>query len=403
MNGERPVKISEITAIIKEILEGSFPSVLLEGEISNYRPSSTGHLYFTLKDDSSSISAVMFKGRSRQLAFVPRDGMLVRAKGSISVYEARGTYQIIIDSMEQAGTGDILRLLEERKQRLAREGLFDEKRKRPIPFFPERIAVITSPTGAAVRDIVQILRRRNPAIHIVILPASVQGSEAPESLARQIETANRFAMADLIIIGRGGGSLEDLLPFSDESVVRSIASSKIPVISAVGHETDWSLSDLAADVRAPTPSAAAELASPLAEDILDTIRTSISLLEQSIRGKTEKIRLMMGAFTAESLEMRFRRIAQPRLLRFDDAKEGLLEGMKKQLDTARRRLEMASAGLEGASPRAILKRGYSMVRNAESGAIIRSASEAAPGTLVEIIPGEGIIFARVEEKHDEEI
>ncbi|HPO03165.1 MAG TPA: exodeoxyribonuclease VII large subunit, partial [Treponemataceae bacterium] len=281
MNGERPVKISEITAIIKEILEGSFPSVLLEGEISNYRPSSTGHLYFTLKDDSSSISAVMFKGRSRQLAFVPRDGMLVRAKGSISVYEARGTYQIIIDSMEQAGTGDILRLLEERKQRLAREGLFDEKRKRPIPFFPERIAVITSPTGAAVRDIVQILRRRNPAIHIVILPASVQGSEAPESLARQIETANRFAMADLIIIGRGGGSLEDLLPFSDESVVRSIAASKIPVISAVGHETDWSLSDLAADVRAPTPSAAAELASPLAEDILDTIRTSISLLEQS--------------------------------------------------------------------------------------------------------------------------
>ncbi|HOC30116.1 MAG TPA: exodeoxyribonuclease VII large subunit, partial [Treponemataceae bacterium] len=256
MSAPQPLKIAEITSLIKEILEGSFPLVTLEGEISNYRPSSTGHLYFTLKDESSAIASVMFKGKARYLPFAPADGMLVRATGSISVYEARGTYQIIIDRMEAAGTGDILRILEERKRSLAAEGLFDQDRKREIPEIPERIAVITSPTGAAVRDILQIVRRRNPAISVVILPAPVQGPEAPPVLVRQLETANRYHMADVIIIGRGGGSLEDLLPFSDEAVVWAVAGSKIPVISAVGHEIDWTLCDFAADLRVPTPSAA---------------------------------------------------------------------------------------------------------------------------------------------------
>ena len=403
MTHVKPLKIAEITSLIKEILEGSFPSVTLEGEISNCRPSSTGHLYFTLKDESSAISAVMFKGKSRYLAFTPKDGTLVHATGSISVYEARGTYQIIVDSMEIAGSGDILRLLEERKQRLAAEGLFDAGRKRPIPEFPERVAVITSPTGAAVRDILQIIRRRNPSISVTILPAPVQGAEAPPALVRQVETANDYRMADVIIIGRGGGSLEDLLPFSDESLVRAVAASKIPVISAVGHEIDWSLCDLAADLRAPTPSAAAELVSPLATDIASRVAGAAESIALALTDRVERVRLMLAQFSAESLELRFRRIEQPILLRFDVAKEARLASLSDKISDRRNRIEILTEKLEGANPRAILKRGYSMVRDAKTGKIIRSGRDTSPGLELVIMPEKGSIRARVEEICNEEI
>jgi exodeoxyribonuclease VII large subunit len=403
MFSAKPLRIAEITSLIKEILEGSFPSIILEGEISNCRPSSTGHLYFTLKDETSAISAVMFKGRSRYLTFTPKDGTLVHATGSISVYEARGTYQIIVESMETAGSGDILRLLEERKQRLAAEGLFDQKRKKPIPDFPSRIAVITSPTGAAVRDIIQIIGRRNPSLDVTILPAPVQGMDAAPVLVRQIETANRFNMADVIIIGRGGGSLEDLLAFSDESLVRAVAASKIPVISAVGHEIDWSLCDYAADLRAPTPSAAAELVSPLKTDIVSRITGATETLLDSLNSRIDRIRLMMAAFSAESLEFRFRKIEQPRLLRFDDAKEALLSGFKNRLEQTRHKIELLAEKLEGANPRMILSRGYSMVRDKETGKIIRSARDTAPGRSLVVIPEQGTITVSVEETCNEKI
>ncbi len=403
MAASKPLKIAEITSLIKEILEGSFPSITLEGEISNLRPSSTGHLYFTLKDGTSAISAVMFKGKSRYLAFTPKDGALVHATGSISVYEARGTYQIIVETMEEAGSGDILRLLEERKRRLAAEGLFDEGRKRQIPDFPERVAVITSPTGAAVRDIIQIIRRRNPSISVTVLPAPVQGSDAPIALVRQLETANRYGMADVIVIGRGGGSLEDLLPFSDEDLVRAVASSRIPVISAVGHEIDWSLCDYAADYRAPTPSAAAELVSPLATDIESRLSGAREALVEAVSSRVERIRLTLAQFSAESLELRFRRIEQPLLMRFDDAKEGLLEALRSRVRDTRHRVELFAKTLEGGDPRAILKRGYSMVRDAETGKVIRSPKDTGPGRNIVIIPERGSIRARVEELSNEEI
>lgn len=403
MSDGAPVKIAEITSLIKEILEGSFPSITLEGELSNVRPSSTGHIYFTLKDETSSISAVMFKGKSRYLSFTPKDGLLVHATGSISVYEARGTYQIIVDSMKQAGAGDILRLLEERKRRLAAEGLFDAGRKRPIPEYPSSIAVITSPTGAAVRDIIQIVRRRNRGINVTILPAVVQGADAAASLVRQIETANRYHLGDVIIIGRGGGSLEDLLPFSDEALVRAVAASELPVVSAVGHEIDWSLCDYAADLRAPTPSAAAELVTPEASDLASRAAQAAETLISSIQDRTSRIRLMMAAFTPESLELRFRRIEQPVLLRFDDAKEALLDALSDRVRDARHRISILAGQLEGANPRSILKRGYAMVRDAETGKILRSGSEIANGKLIEIIPERGRIVARVEETTDEEI
>lgn len=403
MDSAKPLKIAEITSLIKEILEGSFPRITLEGEISNARPSSTGHLYFTLKDETSAISAVMFKGKSRYLSFTPKDGILVHATGSISVYEARGTYQLIIDTMEMAGSGDILRLLEERKRRLAAEGLFDSDRKKPIPEFPARVAVVTSPTGAAIRDIIQIMQRRNPSISVTVLPAPVQGAEAPSVLIRQIETANRYRMADVIIVGRGGGSLEDLLPFSDEALVRAVAASEIPVISAVGHEIDWSLCDLAADIRAPTPSAAAELVSPLAEDIAGRVAGARESLSGAIGARVERVRLMLSQFTPESLELRFRRIEQPLLMRFDDAKEGLLDSLTSRVRDTRHRIELLSGALEGANPRAILRRGYAMVRDAETGKIVRSPRDTAKGHQLVIVPEKGTIRARVEELSNEEI
>ncbi|MDR1748546.1 MAG: exodeoxyribonuclease VII large subunit [Spirochaetaceae bacterium] len=395
MNEPPVLRISELTEHIRAILEGSFPAVILEGEISNCRPSSTGHLYFTLKDETAAISAVMFKGRSRFLTFTPRDGMLVRVSGAVSVYAQRGTYQIIAETMEEAGTGDILRMLEERKRRLAEEGLFDSGRKRKLPFFPKTIGVITSPTGAAVRDIIQIIRRRNPAVSVIVCPAPVQGEEAAAILVRQLRIANRFNLADVLIIGRGGGSLEDMLPFSDEQLVRAIAASDIPVISAVGHEIDWALSDFVADVRAPTPSAAAELAVPLLDEIYDAIETDSSLLEREIRYKIERMRLTLRSFTPESMELRFRKIAQPTLLRFDDAKEALLGGFSEHIRQMRNRIALLTATLEGGSPRRILARGYAMVRDAVTGKIIRAAGDTEPGTSIEIIPAEGRITAQV--------
>ncbi|HPC70246.1 MAG TPA: exodeoxyribonuclease VII large subunit, partial [Treponema sp.] len=297
---------------------------------------------------------------------------------------------------EEAGTGDILAMLEERKRRLAAEGLFDEARKRSIPRFPETVGVISSPTGAAVQDILNILRRRAAGIRVIIIPTPVQGSEAGPIIARRIEQANQWHLADVLIVGRGGGSLEDLLPFSEEVVVRAVANSEIPVISAVGHEIDWALSDFAADLRAPTPSAAAELVSANRQETLEMVRGYRRLLEDSIQGRLDRARLLIKPFAPENLELRFRAILQPRLVRFDDAKEGLLLGMKDRLTRARRKLELALNTLESSSPLAILERGYAVVQDAESGAIIRRASEAAPGKLLQIRPMEGLFTARTE-------
>jgi len=396
MELQGPLSVSELTELIKTCLEGTFSEVTVEGEISNYRPSSTGHLYFTLKDAGAALQVVMFKNKLRALTFIPRDGQRVKARGSISVYPQRGTYQLVCEYLEEAGTGDILAMLEERKRRLAAEGLFDEARKKPIPRFPETVGVISSPTGAAVQDILNILRRRAAGIRVIIVPTPVQGSEAGPIIARRIEQANQWRLADVLIIGRGGGSLEDLLPFSEEVVVRAVANSEIPVISAVGHEIDWALSDFAADLRAPTPSAAAELVSANRQETLEMVRGYRRLLEDSIQGRLDRARLLIKPFAPENLELRFRAILQPRLVRFDDAKEGLLLGMKDRLTRARRKLELALNTLESSSPLAILERGYAVVQDAESGAIIRRASEAAPGKLLQIRPMEGLFTARTE-------
>ena len=396
---DQKLTVSELTELIRRTLEGNFPQLLVEGELSNYRPSSTGHLYFTLKDSGASIQAIMFRNRIHSLSFEPKDGMLLRVKGNLSVYAQRGTYSIVVEEMERSGQGDILAMLEERKRKLASEGLFDESRKRPLPRFPKTVGVLSSPTGAAVRDIIKILKRRAPGVRIVILPAPVQGAEAAGVIAHRLEQANRWRLADVLIVGRGGGSLEDLLPFSEELVVRAIASSRIPVVSAVGHEIDFSLSDFAADLRAPTPSAAAELVSADWEDTLGKIGTLENEIYSSMKNRLERIRLLARPFATVDLEYRFRTLLQPRLMRFDDARDTLLQNMEEKTTELRQRLDLAKTGLEAASPLSVLSRGFSVVmplRNGMTGPAIRSATEVKPGERLVIRPLEGLITALTE-------
>lgn len=387
--------VSQLTDLIKEFLESSFPDLTIEGEISNYRPSSTGHIYFTLKDDKAAISAVMFKTRSKSLTFTPQDGMKVKVTGSLSVYAQRGSYQIIVNSMEELGTGNILQLLEERKKRLAMEGLFDSENKKSLPFFPLKIGVVTSPTGAALRDILQIVQRRNKLVSVIVLPCPVQGNDAAPFIAQQIKTANEFNLADVLIVGRGGGSLEDLLPFSEEEVVRAVAVSEIPVISAVGHEIDWALSDFAADVRAPTPSAAAELAVPLLSEVKETIERSSNELIRGISTKIDNYKILVKSFSPENLELRFRSIEQPLLQRFEDAKDSLILSMNDLLTQRKQQLKIATNTLEQISPKTILERGYSLVFD-EKGNIIKNANQVKPDSKIIINPAKGKIFANVE-------
>lgn len=386
--------VSELNGIIKEILEG-FPVITLEGEISNYRPNSSGHLYFNLKDNSSIISAVMFRGAAYSLSFAPKDGMKVQVTGKLSVYGPQGKYQIIISKMSIAGEGDILRMIEERKRKLAAEGLFDQTKKKKLPAFPKTIGIVTSPTGAALRDILQITKRRNKCISVNIFPALVQGTDAAATIVQQIKTANTFNLCDVLIVGRGGGSLEDLLPFSEECVVRAIAESHIPVVSAVGHEIDWALSDYAADLRAPTPSAAAEIVVPQLSEIKTILLQYSNELYENSMNRVEKIKLMIKSFIPENLEMQFRSIEQPLLQRFDNAKEGLFQNIIQKLRDTRQYIENCETVLENASPQTIFNRGYSMVRNKNSREIVRSTENIQEGTELEIVPASGKITATV--------
>lgn len=386
--------VTQLTELIKDTLEG-FPEIILEGEISNYRPSSSGHVYFVLKDSTAQISAVLWRSSAAKLNFIPRDGNLVRVKGRLSVYPPRGNYQFVITQMDLAGAGNILLMLEERKKKLAAEGLFDDSRKRELPAFPDTIGVVTSPTGAALRDILQITRRRSKYVSVILFPAAVQGDAAAESIVRQIRTANDYRLCDVLIVGRGGGSLEDLLPFSEEAVVRAVAESEIPVISAVGHEIDWALCDFAADRRAPTPSAAAEIAVPVLDDVLYYFEEKEKEYESEIRARVERLKLMVKEFSPENLELRFRNIEQPLLQRFDFAKEDLLKNLGDRINNARTKLEKQILILENANPSALLQRGYSMVRDMKSGKIIKSSGEVTAGSALEIVPAKGKIFASV--------
>ena len=341
----------------------------------------------------------MFKNRLRTLTFDPKDGMLLRVRGNISVYAPRGTYSIVCEEMEIAGTGEILALLEKRKQKLAAEGLFDAERKKPLPRFPSAVGVVSSPTGAAVRDILNILARRAPNLRVIILPVPVQGEEAAPQIAARIKQANLWQLADVLIVGRGGGSLEDLLPFSDEEAVRAIALSDIPIVSAVGHEIDWAISDFAADLRAPTPSAAAELVSENFSSITDYIQNAAENLSGVMRSRLEKASLLLKPFSPHDMEYRIRTILQPRLIRLDDAKEALIEAMSQRCANARNKIELASAVIKAASPLSALEKGFSVVTDSR-GKVVVNAANVKKGDLLCIRPLKGIIEAVVEKTAD---
>ena len=395
LNSQLPVfSVSQITSLIKEILETSFRTITIEGEISNWRPSSSGHIYFTLKDNVSQIKAVIFRSAAYKLSFSPKDGDKVRCTGNLTVYAAQGNYQIVVSKMEPAGTGNILQMLEERKQKLAAEGLFDSEKKRPLPLFPKTIGVVTSPTGAAIRDILNIAKRRNPKINIIVLPAIVQGDGAAQTIIRMIEIANFYKLCDILIVGRGGGSLEDLLPFSEENVVRAVSSSNIPVISAVGHEIDWALCDYAADFRAPTPSAAAEMAIPVLEDIKIELQDYKEDLYNNINRIVKNTRLLIKSFNPDSLEIKFRNIQQPLLNRFETAKTNLFENIKNKIKDYRNIISNSKTILENASPQTILDRGYSMVTD-KKGNVIRNENQVSAGDEIKITLAKGKLSASV--------
>jgi exodeoxyribonuclease VII large subunit len=365
--------VSSLTQLIRGTLEDRFPDVLVEGEVSNFRPSGAGHWYFSLKDEGALLSAVMFLGNNRRTAFQPRDGDLLEVYGSISVYPPRGTYQLIVRTMERAGTGRILQILEERKRAFQEEGLFG--RHRPLPALPRRIAVITSPTGAAIRDVLHVLARRAAPVEVCVVPVPVQGAAAAPAIAGAIRYVNRHALGEVIILTRGGGSLEDLLPFSAEEVVRAVAASEIPVISAVGHEVDWALSDFAADARAPTPSAAAEIVSPSAGEIHDRLRQARSIISGRMVEVLSATRRRLDHLSREELRYRYRNLVQPWYQRLDEALETIRSAMSDRIRDRRSRLAVATSSIEAGSPYLPLERGYVVVRDETTGEIITRREE----------------------------
>jgi exodeoxyribonuclease VII large subunit len=353
------ISVAQLTSTIKSLLEGGVGLVTVRGEISNWRPAASGHIYFSLKDSEAVISAALFRGAAARLKGPPvKDGMEVICRGKISVYPPRGTYQIIVESMEPVGSGSLQAQFEALKKKLFQEGLFDSARKRKLPILPNRIVVITSPTGAAIRDVLSVLKRRFAGVNVLILPALVQGAEAPAELISALRLANEKNLGDVILLTRGGGSLEDLWCFNDENLAREIFRSKIPVVSAVGHEIDFTIADFVADLRAPTPSAAAELLIKEKAALLESVLELERRLVKNMRADLQQWKLLLSGVSAK-LKNPKERINDLRL-RFDDWSERLSSAARNVVDRKKQRLERVEASLNALSPLRVLERGYSI-------------------------------------------
>lgn len=385
--------VSELTSLIKESLEESFRLITLEGEISNFKVASSGHWYFQLNDSGATISAVMFKNRSWNLSFVPKDGDKIVAKGSLSLYEKRGSYQIICESISLSGTGDILLLLEQRKQQFAALGYFDQDRKKPLPKYPKKIGIVTSATGAALHDIIQTLNRRAKSIEILVLPSLVQGDEAATTIAKQIEIANKNNLVDILIVGRGGGSLEDLLPFSEKVVVEAIYDSKIPVVSAVGHEIDFALSDFVSDVRASTPTAAAEIVSEAYVQLNQLLDYYLSSFTSVVKNKIELAKKEAQLFSVERINEYLDSKVLAINLTLDDLKEQIENSVGKKLESLRNNYKLQQTTLDALNPTTVLKRGYSIVTT-EDNKIVYDAFSLKENQQIAITFSKGKVRAK---------
>lgn len=436
--------VSSLNRMARSLLEDGFPSVVVEAEISNLAIPASGHWYLTLKDERAQIRCAMFRGNNRSVRVRPANGMLVTVRGRLSLYEARGDYQLILDSMEEAGAGALQRAFEALKQRLQAEGLFDAERKKPLPARCRHVGIITSRTGAALQDMLTVFQRRFPLMRITVLPVAVQGEEAPGAIVKALRLANRRRdelALDALIVGRGGGSLEDLQAFNEESVARAIAGSELPVVSAVGHETDISISDFAADVRAPTPSAAAELLSPDA----DALQQRFALAERRLHGTMQQIvsrhaerlrslvrrlrhpgrRLQEQSQQLDGLDMRLRRAMRRQLARYSTALEHcgrrlllqdprtrlrqqrhlneqlrhrLRRAMNEHLASRRNRLQQLGRTLDTVSPLQTLARGYSITTD-EQGALVRDTTHLRPGDRITTRLASGQVSSTVEKTH----
>ncbi|MFZ2633700.1 MAG: exodeoxyribonuclease VII large subunit [Desulfosalsimonadaceae bacterium] len=431
--------VSQLTEKIKTLLEESFPFIWISGEISNFKSPVSGHYYFTLKDNSAQISAIMFRGQNRSLKFLPEDGMKITGFGRISVYQPRGSYQIILEYIEPAGIGALQAAFEQLKARLSAEGLFDAQFKKTLPFLPVKIHLITSPTGSVVHDMIRVIHRRLFCVAITIIPVKVQGDGAVDEIVNAINVLNALPDAEVAILARGGGSLEDLSAFNAEPVARALFASQVPIVSAIGHETDFTIADFVADLRAPTPSAAAEIVAPVHADLLE--RTHL----QNRQLRSRLSRQLQKKFSA--LENLSRRLVHPRRrlddlkLRLDDALMRLVRSFKKSiyqnrthltwrvdrlkknhprermnllrhaltrstddlassitsvLTTHRSALQSLNGRLQALSPTAVLERGYSITRTFPGRRLISDAYDVSPGQLLEVLLAKGSIICRVE-------
>ncbi|HVP35476.1 MAG TPA: exodeoxyribonuclease VII large subunit [Terriglobales bacterium] len=394
-------KVSEITRDIKNLLEQSFPTLWVEGEISNYTLHSSGHRYFSLKDEDAQIRCVLFRWEGKKLAFEPEDGMKVYALGNLTVYEKSGQYQLSVIRLHPVGIGELELAFQQLKERLYNEGLFDEEHKKPILEYPQTIGVVTSPTGAAIRDIINIIHRRDPGIKIILSPVRVQGGGAGEEIAQAIRDFNEYKKVDLLIVGRGGGSLEDLWAFNEEVVARAIYDSKIPIISAVGHEVDFTIADFVADLRAPTPSAAAELAvknrletSREIRNLFKTLTSTQRLIVEDYKSRINSVRESYGFKRALDL------IAQ-KAQRADELLRGLLKEVKNYFDSKKKSLSLVSGKLNVLSPLAVLERGFSVTRKLPEMEIIKDANSLRLKDEIDVKFYKGMIEAEVKKIKDE--
>jgi len=431
---------SALTRFVRDLLEDALPLIWIEGEISNFAKPASGHLYFTLKDAGAQVRCAMFKPKSTWLRFKPGDGLRVLARARVSLYEARGEFQLIVESLEEAGEGALQRAFEQLKAKLSAEGLFDAARKREIPRWPRRIGVITSPTGAAVRDVLSVIARRFALAEVDILPVPVQGKEAPPAIVHMIEAASNARRHDVLLLTRGGGSLEDLWAFNDEAVARAIRASAIPVVCAVGHEIDFTIADFAADLRAPTPSAAAELLIPDQREIARTLERELARLRQrmlrTLEGRAQRLDHLLARIQAQRpqarlararerllnlqrrlldrvlgarerrqarvVQLRTRLLAQHPAVRLarDAAHAGALDErlrgtIVRALERRRARLGELARTLHAVSPLATLERGYAILLEDGSGRVVRSVKQAAPSTRLRARLADGEIALRV--------
>ena len=402
----KPLSVSQLTNSIRIALESRFVSVWVEGEISNFKDHSSGHWYFTLKDENAQLRAKCFRSTNTRIRFRPANGLHVRARGKLSVYAPRGEYELVVDALDPVGAGALQIAFQQLRDRLQKEGLFAKELKRPLPVFPRRVGIVTSPTGAAIRDILNVISRRTRTVHVLFSPARVQGDSAGPEIARAIQFINQFHeralqegrdadLVDVLIVGRGGGSTEDLWAFNQEEVARAIRKSVIPVISAVGHETDFTIADFVADFRAPTPSAAAEIVAAREDQLCSALE---NLGRQLVRLTRFRVVDLRARVQEQALSQAFDEV-KSRLnrarARLDGASAACGAAMETKLQEGRERLGLAAASLDALSPLGVLERGYAIAQDA-AGKLLRDAAVVTPGDAISVRLAKGKLSARVE-------